>query len=145
MIYNLSNPYEAQNAREHFERLLKNGEKVEIKRRSPRRSLAQNRYEHLIMGFFGCEYGLSIEEVKVDIFKRQCNRDIFERETVNKSGRRITYLRSSADLTTAETTLAIERFRNWSASVAGIYLPAPNEEQFLEYCEREIERNKDFI
>jgi hypothetical protein len=42
-------------------------------------------------------------------------------------------------------TLSIDRFRNWSASVAGIYLPAANEQQMLIYAQQEIERNNEFI
>lgn len=145
MIYNLNNPWEVQNLKEHLKKLIAKGGLVELKRKSPQRSLNQNRYLHMILGYFGCEYGLSLDETKVDIFKRECNRDLFEREAVNKHGRAVKYLRSSADLNSAEMTLAIERFRNWSASVAGIYLPSPNEEQFLAYCEQEIERNREFI
>jgi hypothetical protein len=42
-------------------------------------------------------------------------------------------------------TLSIDRFRNWSASVAGIYLPSANEQQMLIFAQQEIERNKEFI
>lgn len=42
-------------------------------------------------------------------------------------------------------TTAIERFRNYSVAQAGIYLPAPNENQFLIHIQQEIERNKEFI
>lgn len=145
MIYNLSNPWEVQAFREHASRLMKKGGMVELKGKAQKRSLSQNSYLHVILGYFGSEYGLSIDEAKVDFFKRECNRDLFEREATNKKGKTVKYLRSSADLNSAEMTLAIERFRNWSASVAGIYLPSPNEEQFLSYCQQEIERNKDFI
>ena len=145
MIFNLSNPYEVQSFKENVTRLIKSGGYVELKRKSPKRSLSQNAYLHVALGYFGCEYGLSLEEVKVDIFKRECNRDLFEREGMNKKGQTVKYLRSSADLTSAEMTLAIERFRNYSASVAGIYIPAPNEAQFLAYCEQQIERNREYI
>ena len=63
----------------------------------------------------------------------------------DRKGKEVTYLRSSAELTTGEMTLSIDRFRNWSASVAGIYLPAANEQQMLIYAQQEIERNKEFI
>lgn len=145
MIYDLSNPWEVQNLREYLNKLIHKGGMVEVRRKAPQRSLNQNRYLHLILGFFGSEYGLSLDEVKVDIFKRECNRDLFEREATNKKGRTVKYLRSSAELNSAEMTLAIERFRNWSASVAGIYLPSPNEQQFLAYCEQEIERNREYL
>ena len=65
--------------------------------------------------------------------------------SVNKKGKEVTYLRSSAELTTGEMTLSIDRFRNWSASVAGIYLPSANEQQMLIFAQQEIERNKEFI
>lgn len=145
MIYNPLNPWEIQKAKEHLAILIQKGAPFEIKRKCPKRSLAQNNYLHLILGYFGSEYGCSLDEAKVDIFKRQCNREIFEREATNKKGKVVKYLRSSADLTSAEMTLAIERFRNWSASVAEIYLPSPNEEQFLSYCRQEIERNREFV
>ena len=145
MIFNLDNQWELQQFKEYLSTLLKKGGMVEIKRRSPKRSLNQNAYLHMILGYFGSEFGLSLDEVKVDIFKRLCNRDVFEREGVNKKGQAVKYLRSSADLTTAEMTLAIERFRNYSSAEAGIYIPAPNEEQFLAYCEQQIERNKEYL
>ena len=145
MIYNLSNTYEQQEFLDQVMKLLGDGAMVELKKKSPKRSLAQNAYLHLILGYFGSIYGASMDEVKVDFFKRECNRDIFEREGVNKKGNVVKYLRSSAELSSAEMTTAIERFRNWSASVPKIYLPSPNEEQFLAYCEQEIERNKMFV
>lgn len=100
---------------------------------------------HLLLGYFGSEYGCSLDEAKIDFYKRTCNRDLFERKTVNKKGNEVTYLRSSAELTTGEMTLSIDRFRNWSASVAGIYLPAANEHQMLIYAQQEIQRNQEFI
>lgn len=145
MIFNTSNQYEIQPMKDYLKKLVASGAVVEIKKKSPIRSQAQNRYLHVILGFFGAEYGMSMEEVKVDLYKRTCNREIFERKAVNKHGKEITYLRSTSDLSSAEMSLSVDRFRNWSSAVAGIYLPAPNEEAFLAYCEQEIERNKEFI
>ena len=145
MIFNLKYPNDVKAAYAYLENLEEHQARVEITKKSPIRSLAQNRYLYLILGWFGCEYGLSIEETKIDIFKRHCNREIFEREKENKSGRKIKYLRSTAELTTAELNTAIERFRNFAASEANIYIPAPNEEQFLEFVQREIERNKEYV
>ena len=100
---------------------------------------------HLLLGYFASQHGCSLGEAKIDFYKRTCNRDLFERRAVNRQGREVTYLRSSAELTTGEMTLSIDRFRNWSAAVAGIYLPAANEQQMLIYAQQEIERNKEFI
>ena len=82
--------------------------------------------------------------MKCDLFKRKINPEIFIRERENKRGEKVKYLRSSADLSTAEMTTAIERFRNYSASVAGLYIPSPNENQFLQYVEQEIEKYKEY-
>lgn len=54
-------------------------------------------------------------------------------------------LRSSADLTKEEMTLSIDRFRNWSSSVAGIYLPSPEDGEMMIYMMQEVERNKEFL
>lgn len=145
MIFDPHNPYDVREARNLLEDFLKGKSLFEIKRKAPLRSLRQNSYLHLVLGYFASEYGCSLEECKVDFFKRGCNKEIFEREAVNKRGERIKYLRSSSELDTREMTEAIERFRNWSAAEAGIYLPAPNEEQFLKHCMKMIEENREFV
>lgn len=145
MIYNLHNEYEAPKFKDKVDKLLQEGATVELKKLHPKRTLQQNSYLHLLLGFFGSEYGLSIEEVKLDIFKRLCNAELFKRSHSNKKGVRVEFLRSTAELTTAEMTTAIERFRNWSASVAGIYLPSANEDEYLMYCRKAIEENREYI
>lgn len=145
MIFDPNNPFDVVKAREYLNSLFGRGALVEIKRKAPRRSNAQNNYLHLILGYFASEYGCSMEEAKIDFFKRECNRELFERDGVNKQGKGVTYLRSSKDLSSAEMSLATERFRNWSSAVANIYLPAPNEEQFLAHCMKMIEENREYI
>ena len=145
MIYDLKNEYQIPKFKEYVNKLFKERAVVEVKKKLPNRTLAQNSYLHLLLGYLGSEYGCSLDEAKIDFYKRTCNRDLFERKTVNKKGNEVTYLRSSAELTTGEMTLSIDRFRNWSASVAGIYLPAANEHQMLIYAQQEIQRNQEFI
>lgn len=145
MIFNLNNPFEHEKFKEYVNKLYVQHAIVEVKKRLPNRTLAQNSYLHLILSFFACELGYSLDEVKLDYFKKTCNRDLFERKKVNKQGREITYMRSSSELTTGEMTTAIERFRNYSSAQAGIYLPAPNENQFLIHIQQEIQRNQEFI
>lgn len=48
-------------------------------------------------------------------------------------------------LTTAEMTTAIERFRNWSSAEAGVYLPSPDEQAFLQSIEIEMLRQKEYL
>lgn len=145
MIFNLNNPYEVDKYKEYVDKLLKERAVVEVKKRLPNRSLAQNSYLHLILSFFACELGYSLEEVKLDYFKKTCNRDLFERKRINKQGYEVTYMRSSSELTTGEMTTAIERFRNYSVAQAGIYLPSSTERDFLIYAQQEIQRNQEFI
>lgn len=144
-IFNLKNEYDIPKFKAYVNKLFQERAVVEVKKKLPNRSLAQNSYLHLLLGFFGSEYGCSLEEAKIDFYKRTCNRDLFERKIVNKQGHEITYLRSSAELTTGEMTLSIERFRNWSASEAGIYLPAANERQMLLYAQQAAERSREFL
>jgi hypothetical protein len=145
MIFNLNNPYEIDKFKEYVNKLYAQRAIVEVKKKLPNRSLAQNSYLHLILSWFACETGYSLEEVKLDYFKKTCNRDLFVRKKINKKGNEVTYVRSSSDLDTLEMTTAIDRFRNYASAQAGVYLPSPNESQFLTYIEQEIERNKEFI
>lgn len=42
-------------------------------------------------------------------------------------------------------TTAIQRFRNWSSMEAGIYLPEPSDQEFLDHIQNEIERHKEYL
>ena len=143
MIFNLRNPYEEEKFNAHVRKIRDDRCIVEIKRVNPSRSLSQNAYLHLLLGYFGCQYGCSRDEAKVDFFKRHCNPDLFVRETDTAAGRR-KFLRSSSELSTAEMTLAIDRFRNFSAS-EGIYLPAAGEKEFIIHCRQETEKAKEYL
>jgi hypothetical protein len=145
MIYNLSNEYDRQRFEKTTSEMLSQNAVVELKRKHQARTLKQNAYLHLLLGWYACEYGCTLDEVKVDVYKRVCNRELFEIEITNKRGQKITTLRSSSVLDSAEMTLSIERFRNYSSSVAGIYLPSPNESDFLDYIRNEIEKNNGLL
>ena len=145
MIFNLENEWEHQKFKEYVNKLFTKRARVEVKEKHSGRTLAQNSYLHLLLGYFGSEYGCSLDEAKVDFYKRTCNKPLYERTKTNKQGKEITYLRSSAELTTEEMSLSIERFRDWSASVAGIYLPSANEHQMLAFIEQCIEQNKQYL
>ena len=66
------------------------------------------------------------------------NREIFAKQRVNRRGQPVTYWRSTADLDTKELTDAIEKFRNYSSMVAGLYIPEPNEEAALLEAQKQI-------
>ena len=149
-VFNLKNPYEAQQFKEYCNTVYQECMKaplglVEVKKKHRQRSSSQNAYLHVCLGYYASEFGYSIDEVKQDIFKRKLNRDIFEVKRVNKRGQEVVRLRSSRDLDTAEMTTAIERFRNWSSAVAGLYIPSPNETDALFEAQRQMEAYAEFL
>lgn len=144
MIFNLQNPYDIPKFQDYVRRLYNRRGVIEVRDVRPRRTVPQNSYLHLLLGYFGTLYGCSLEEAKVDFYKRTCNRDIFQRTKVNKFGKTVTYLRSSADLSVSEMTLSITRFRNWAASEAEIYLPDANTGAMI-YMQQAVERDKEYI
>ncbi|MDD6211287.1 MAG: hypothetical protein PUB21_11865 [Bacteroidales bacterium] len=145
MLYDLSNPLHKEQFKTRCNFLFQKNAIVELTEKKPKRTNQQNRYLHLILGFFAVETGNTLEFVKTEYFKKLVNPDIFIREKEDKYLGKIKILRSSADLDTSESNLSIERFRNWSSSEAGIYLAAPNEEKLLQLIEIELERNKRYL
>lgn len=145
MLYDLSNDLDRENFKLRSNRLYEGKKIVELKEKKPKRSINQNSYLHLILGYFASQYGCSLEYCKEKYYKILCNKEIFIRDKQDEFLGTIKVLRSSADLDTSEMTTSIERFRNWSASEAGIYLPSPDEDRLLSLCEMEIERNKQFV
>lgn len=146
MKYDISNSLHREQARKRLEALLsKEHGIIELSEVKPQRSIKQNKYLHLLLGFFASEYGETIDYVKEQYFKFAANRSIFVRERDDKLAGRVSYLRSTRDLDKGEMQMAIERFRNWSSINAGIYLPSADEHRLLELAEIEISRNKNFL
>lgn len=138
MILNLNNDVDRQKFRTYCDYLLKRQVYVEVKERKMQRTLAQNRYLHLLLSYFASEFGYDLESVKYDIFKKTVNKDIFMRQRENKLGQTITYVRSTTSLDTGELSTAIDRFRNWSAAEVGLYLPEADEYDALLEAEKQI-------
>lgn len=146
MLYDLSNPLHSEQFKLRVNKLYQSKAVVELTEKKTKRSLPQNKYLHLILGYFGVETGNTLEWVKREYFKKLCNKDIFVKERVdNITNQRTKYLRSSADLTTDEMTTAIERFRNWASQEAGVYIPSPDEQDLLIIAEIETERNRQYL
>lgn len=144
MIFNLNNEVDRARYKDYCNGLYSDAQKtkyafiVEVKKKHRPRSIAQNSYLHVCLSYFASEFGYNLEEVKYNIFKKIVNQDIFSKQRVNKRGLVVTYWRSTADLDTKELTDAIERFRNYSAMVAGLYIPEPNEEDALLEAQKQI-------
>lgn len=145
MIYNLSSPLDKANFLLRAKKLAESGVIVDLTEKKPRRSLPQNKYLHVILAYFGTQTGNTLEWVKQQYYKKLVNPDLFIREKEDKYLGRIKVLRSSADLDTAEMSLSIERFRNWAAQEAGIYIPSADEAILIQQMEIEIERSKEFL
>lgn len=146
MIYNTANDIDKQQSKDRLNWLISKGKRIEIKELRKKRSNPQNAYLHLILSYFALEVGETMEFIKQVVFKTTVNEDLFVFERVNpKSGKKRADLRSSSDLNTKEMTDAIERFKNWSVQKTGIRLPEANEQQFLDYVQNEIDKNKQWL
>lgn len=145
MVYDTSNPLDKANFMLRAKKLAESGKVIELTEKKPRRSLPQNRYLHVLLAYFGTQTGNTLEWVKQQYYKKLVNPDLFIREKEDKYLGKIKVLRSSADLDTSEFSLSIERFRNWAAQEAGIYIPSADEAILIQQMEIEIERSKEFL
>lgn len=145
MRYDGSNELHAAQARARLENLIAGKKVFDITEKKPQRSLSQNSYLHVLLSYFACQIGETMEYVKREYFKKLVNPATFIREREDKFLGRIKFLRSSADLDKDEMTLCIDRFRNWSSAKAGIYLASPDEGRMISLMEIEIERNKEYL
>lgn len=144
MLYDLKNPLDRERFKRRCNALFKKQCVVELSEKV-KRSSQQNRYLHLLLGYLAMETGNSLDYAKEVFYKRSANREIFVREKEDELIGRTEYLRSSADLTTEEFSMSIDRLRDWSSQTAGIYLPSPSEEEFLASIEYEMSRQQRWI
>lgn len=144
-LFDLSNPLHAENFRLRCDTLLKKQCVVELTEKKPQRTTQQNRYLHAALGYFGALTGNTLDYVKRYYFKAHCNPELFVVERQDALLGRVRTLRSSAELTTDEMILAIDRFRNWAAQEAEIYIPSPDEHRLVQMMEIEVDRAKQYI
>lgn len=145
-VYDLSTGIDRERFKRRVNLLYERRAVVECSEHKPKRTSQQNRYLHAILGEFAMQTGNTLAYVKTEYFKRLCNPDIFVRRVYDKLAKReVEQLRSSRDVDTGEMTTAIERFRNWAASEAEIDLPAPEDKDWINYIEREMQHQKVWI
>lgn len=146
MIYNLTEEIQIQQAKDRLEWLILKQKRIEIKELRGKRTTPQNAYLHLLLSFFALEVGETLDFIKLEVFKKKVNADVFRTERKNpKSGKVREDWKSSKDLDTKQMTDAIDRFKNWSVKNTGIRLPEANEQQFLDYIQNEIDKNKEWL
>lgn len=78
-LFNLKNEYDIPKFKAYVNKLFQERAVVEVKKKLPNRTLAQNSYLHLLLSWFASETGYSVEEVK-SIFSKGCVIGIFSRE-----------------------------------------------------------------
>ncbi len=110
---------------------------VEIKIVRPRRSLSQNAYLHLIIGYFGSHFGYTMDEAK-QVYK-EVNSNIYRYE---KKGR--VFWRSSAELDKEEMAKSIDQFMQKSAE-NGCTLPPATDQEWLRSIENQIEASSWYL
>lgn len=145
MKYDGSNPLQAEQARMKLDKFIRDGKIFELTEKKPRRSLQANKYLHVILAYFASQIGETTEYVKQKYYKALVNPQTFIREREDRFLGKVRYLRSSADLDSAEFTMTIDRFRNWASMEAGIYIPSPDEDRLIQLMEIETERNNRFV
>lgn len=139
MIYDLSDNFQAEQFKCRCSWLFNNKRVVSLTEKKQQRTTRQNAYLHSILGVYALELGYTLEEAKQWHFKEACNPDLFVAEKVDRvTGTVRKVLRSTRELTTEQMQVAIERFRNWAASNAGIYLPSAEDARAIMQMEREV-------
>lgn len=142
MWYDLNDGYDRERFKVRVVQLARKGAMVEVTEKTPR-SLKQNAYLHTILGGFGLEVGCTLQDVKDTYFKQTVNGDIFKRRRFDRLlGRERDFLRSTADCTSEEISTAIQRFRDWAAQEAGVYLPSGEEHVALVRMQKDVENAK---
>ena len=79
-------------------------------------------------------------------FKETVNPDIFLRTRQdNILGIERKYLRSTADISKEEMSVAIDRFLSWASKTAGIYIPSAEEHKAVVRMQYEVERAQRYM
>lgn len=143
MQYDLANQLQKQTFITRCKALLDKGVVVDLAERTFR-SRNQNSYLHLLIGVVAMETGTTVAYAKEWYFKRLCNKDLFVTTRADRYAGQVELVRSSADLTQEEMSMAIDRFKRWG-SENGIYMPSPGDESLLREIAIEMGRNKAYL
>ena len=143
MIYNLSMPLDRERFATRANILLQKQTIVDLTEKMLR-SGQQNSYLHLLIGVVAMDVGVTLDYAKREYFKRLVNKDIFIRKVQDKFTGEGEVIRSSADLSVEEMTIAIDRFKRWGAE-NGFYFPSPEDEARLRDIEIEMGRMRQYL
>lgn len=143
MQYDLTSDFQRKAFLAKADLFLERGAVVELTERAIR-TRSQNNYLHLLIGVVAMETGNTLDYCKEWYFKRLCNKDLFVTTRTDRYAGQVEVVRSSADLTREEMSIAIDRFKRWGAE-NGIYMPNPGDESLLREIAIEMGRNKSYL
>ena len=143
MQYNLANPLDRERFALKCSQLREKCAVVELNEKAFR-TRAQNSYLHLLIGLVAMETGNTLDYTKEQYFKRLVNKDLFVVSVKDRFAGEVFSLRSTADLTKEEMTMAIDRFKRWGFE-NGFYMPSPDDESLLKELQIELGRMKQFL
>ena len=143
MQYNLATDLDQERFVNRANALLQKGVVVELTEKTFR-SPNQNRYLHLLIGVVAMDTGVGLEYAKREYFKKLVNKDLFVIKKSDRFAGEIEDLRSSADLTIEEMSMAIDRFKRWGYE-NGFYMPSPDDTSLLKEIEIEMGRLKMYL
>ena len=143
MQYNLATDLDQERFVNRANALLQKGVIVELTEKTFR-SPNQNRYLHLLIGVVAMDTGVGLEYAKREYFKKLVNKDLFVIKKSDRFAGEIEDLRSSADLTIEEMSMAIDRFKRWGYE-NGFYMPSPEDTDRLRDIEIEMGRLKMYL
>lgn len=133
MKLDLTNSFDQSKAKAYLDKLIQSGAKCEIKKFKEQRTIRQNSFLHVCLGYFCAETGYSIEEAK-ELYSHQ----LPELLRYEKNG--ISFRRSTADLDSKEMTILIDKIREMSLNELGLYIPTSEEFLINRFqIERELE------
>lgn len=143
MQYDLTSDFQRKAFLSRVDLLLEREAVVEITEKTFR-SKNQNNYLHLLIGVVAMYTGNTLAFTKDVYFKKLVNPDLFCVMKEDRIMGKVPILRSSADLTKEEMSMAIDRFKRWGAE-NGIYMPNPGDESLLREIAIEMGRNKAYL
>lgn len=133
MKLDLSQPFDLQRAKEYFNKLVESESKIELKKYSPKRSLSQNAYLHVLFQYIALETGYTTEQAKV-LMKRRFGS--FMVETINGEK----FLVSTASLDSSQLTQFIDFIRQYASEEMEIYLLSADDYKFNRFeVEKELQ------
>lgn len=136
MLLNFDKEFDRKKGIAYFKKLLDDRCWADLKKPKKQRTVRQNSYLHVCLGFFCAETGYTILEAK-ELFSHQLP-DIMR---YTKKG--LSFRRSTADLDSKEMNILIDTIRDMSLHQLGIYIPTSEEYLMNRFeIEKEIEHVK---